>query len=204
VTDPNARNTARRPPTLILDEAPPLGTEDQEQHRMLSNANTEKGQILQTILVGQPELWDLLRRPEMQQFAQRISYDYYLSPLENADLVRDYIQHRLVQAGGSAEVFGPDTFALVYEASRGVPRLINLVCDTALVYGYGEEQATIGARLIEQVIADKERSLSPLGVQEEVADDAGDDSDPPPMQPSPRKAPRLKTIERAAIRLRKT
>jgi type II secretory pathway predicted ATPase ExeA len=198
------RYKAGRPVTLIIDEAQHLGTEYLEQLRMLSNVNTEKGQILQTILVGQPELWDLLRRPEMQQFAQRISYDYYLSPLENADLVRDYIQHRLVQAGGSAEVFGPDTFALVYEASRGVPRLINLVCDTALVYGFGEEQATFGARLIEQVIADKERSLSPLGVQEEVADDAGDDSDPPPMQPSPRKAPRLSTIERAASRLRKT
>jgi hypothetical protein len=90
------------------------------------------------------------------------------------------------------------------EAEAHLARWINLVCDTALVYGYGEEQATIGARLIEQVIADKERSLSPLGVQEEVADDAGDDSDPPPMQPSPRKAPRLSTIERAAIRLRKT
>ena len=150
------------PVTLIIDEAQHLGPDYLEQLRMLSNVNTEKGQILQTILVGQPELWDLLRRPELQQFAQRISYDYFLEPLDSAEITRDYIHHRIVQAGGDPDLFDADTFEPIFRATRGIPRLINLVCDTALVYGYGEERNTIGADLVEQVIRDKERSLSPL------------------------------------------
>ena len=66
---------------------------------MLSNVNTEKGMVLQTILIGQPELWDVLRSPELKQFAQRISYDYFLGPLETPDLTAQYIRHRLVAAG---------------------------------------------------------------------------------------------------------
>ncbi len=73
-----------RPVTLIIDEAQHLGPKYLEQLRMLSNVNTEKGMVLQTILIGQPELWDVLRSPELKQFAQRISYDYYLGPLEYA------------------------------------------------------------------------------------------------------------------------
>ena len=128
-----------RPVTLIIDEAQHLGPKYLEQLRMLSNVNTEKGMVLQTILIGQPELWDVLRSPELKQFAQRISYDFFLGPLETPELTAQYTRHRVVAAGGSADLFDEDVFPLVWEASGGVPRLINLICDTALVYGYAEE-----------------------------------------------------------------
>jgi general secretion pathway protein A len=192
------RFRAGRPVTLIIDEAQHLGLANLEQLRMLSNVNTEKGQILQTILVGQAELWDLLRRRELQQFTQRISYDYFLGPLENAELIRGYVEHRLHCAGAATNLFDEDTYALIWRATGGVPRLINLVCDTALVYGYGEERATIDRRIVEQVVADKSDSLTPL------ADDAGQT----PVQTDavntrrPVRPAQKSTIERAAIKNR--
>jgi len=152
-----------RPVTLIVDEAQHLGYKYLEQLRMLSNVNTEKGLLLQTILVGQPELWELLRKPELEQFAQRISYDYFLEPLAGADLTKEYIQFRLGQAGGDPQVFAEDTYDSIWRATAGVPRLINLLCDTALLYGYAEEKSTIDLPVINQVIKDKERSFSPIG-----------------------------------------
>jgi hypothetical protein len=186
---------------------------------MLSNVNTEKGQILQTVLVGQPELWDLLRKPELSQFAQRISYDYFLSPLDTPELVGDYIRHRLHEAGRDEELFLPEAFEMIFEASGGVPRLINLVCDTALVYGYAEGAERIGGQLIAQVLRDKEASFSPVGRRrnETVARpfQAPEPRSPdatlrPPEHASngqttdaPRRPAGLSTIERAALRLRK-
>jgi general secretion pathway protein A len=198
------RFQAGRPVTLIIDEAQHLGLANLEQLRMLSNVNTEKGQILQTILVGQAELWDLLRRRELQQFTQRISYDYFLGPLESDERTRAYIEHRLRCAGAEAPIFADDTFALIWSATGGVPRLINLVCDTALVYGYAEESQTIDRRLIEQVVADKTDSLTPM------ADDAGPEraeGNKPTKSPQSRTASRAaqrSTIERAALRNRST
>ena len=152
-----------RPVTLIIDEAQHLGYAYLEQLRMMSNVNTEKGLLLQTILVGQPELWDLLRSPELEQFAQRISYDYFLEPLGDADLTRQYIQHRIEKVGGNINLFAEDTYEEIWVATGGVPRLINLLCDTALVYGYADNQETIGISLVHQVIDDKRRSFSPIG-----------------------------------------
>jgi type II secretory pathway predicted ATPase ExeA len=151
------------PVTLIIDEAQHLGPAYLEQVRMLSNVNTEKGQVLQTILVGQPELWDLLRRPELSQFAQRIAHDCHLGPLESAALVEEYIKHRLKGAGGSVDVFEPATFALIWKATKGIPRLINLVCDTALVYGYAEREQHISQVIIDQVLEDKRSGFAAVG-----------------------------------------
>ena len=151
------------PVTLIIDEAQHLGPEYLEQLRMLSNENTERGQILQTILIGQPELWNLLRKPELEQFAQRISYDYFLAPLDSPDVVGKYIRHRLDNAGGREDLFTTETIEPIFNATGGVPRLINLLCDTALVYGYGEANDRIDAELIERVVADKAESFSPIG-----------------------------------------
>jgi type II secretory pathway predicted ATPase ExeA len=186
-----------RPVTLIIDEAQHLGPKYLEQLRMLSNVNTEKGMVLQTILVGQPELWDVLHRPELKQFAQRISYDYFLGPLETPDLTAQYVRHRLAAAGGSPDRFNEDTFQRIWEASGGVPRLINRICDTALVYGYAEEVQTIPLRIVEQVIKDKELSFAPL---------AGDA--PAREEPVDVKAPALaktkrSTIERAVLSINK-
>ncbi|MFU8814062.1 MAG: ExeA family protein [Pseudomonadales bacterium] len=195
------RFQANRPVTLIIDEAQHLGLENLEQLRMLSNVNTEKGQILQTILVGQAELWDLLRRRELQQFTQRISYDYFLGPLESGELTKAYIEHRLECAGAAAPIFDDDTFEMIWRGTGGVPRLINLVCDTALVYGYGEERATIGRDIIEQVLSDKRDSLTPMGDEEQspTADLSATGSGPRPI-----KAARGSTIERAVSSNRKS
>ena len=151
-----------RPVTLVIDEAQHLGASNLEQLRMLSNVNTEKGLILQTILVGQPELWDLLRRPELQQFTQRISYDYYLAPLPDEESVLEYVQHRLAYAGAERQIFEEDTFAEIFQSTGGVPRLINLICDTALVYGFADEQETIGLDVVQKVVADKANSVAPV------------------------------------------
>lgn len=195
------RFQANRPVTLIIDEAQHLGLENLEQLRMLSNVNTEKGQILQTILVGQAELWDLLRRRELQQFTQRISYDYFLGPLESGELTRAYVEHRLQCAGAKAAIFDDDSFELIWSGTGGVPRLINLVCDTALVYGYAEERATISRAAVEQVLVDKRDSLTPMGDEPETS--------PAPEQrsgggrPRPIKPARGSTIERAVSSNRK-
>jgi len=148
------------PVTLIIDEAQNLSLELLEQLRMLSNVNTEKGQILQTILVGQPELWDLLRNPSMIQFAQRISYDYFLKPLDGAKDVQQYIQHRLKVAGGDPDLFEQSVYQPISEATNGVPRLINLLCDTALVYAYAEESKQVSKAIVDQVVADKHASFA--------------------------------------------
>ncbi|MEM7099862.1 MAG: AAA family ATPase [Pseudomonadota bacterium] len=153
---------AGRPVTLIIDEAQNLSLELLEQLRMLSNVNTEKGQILQTILVGQPELWDLLRDPAMIQFAQRISYDYFLRPLEDIETVQHYIEHRIATAGSDRQVFHPDCYPLITRATRGVPRLINLLCDSALIYAYGEDLEQVPAKIVERVIEDKQASFAPI------------------------------------------
>jgi type II secretory pathway predicted ATPase ExeA len=192
-----------RPVTLIIDEAQHLGPKYLEQLRMLSNVNTEKGMVLQTILVGQPELWDVLRRPELKQFAQRISYDYFLGPLETPDLTGQYVRHRLAAAGGSPEVFEEDVYLRIWDASGGVPRLINLICDTALVYGYAEELKRIPLRIVNQVIKDKELSFAPLGTSVRTRDDAADTSNADTKATAA--GPRMKrsTIERAVLSINK-
>lgn len=178
-----------RPVTLIIDEAQHLGASNLEQLRMLSNVNTERGLILQTILVGQPELWDLLRRPELQQFTQRISYDYYLAPLPDVESVRAYIEHRLTYAGAERQIFDEETYKEVFTSTGGVPRLINLICDTALVYGFAEEQEIIGLDIVRKVVADKANSVAPM-LQEGVVGAVGS---------SRTGKRRTSTIERAVI-----
>ncbi len=190
-----------RPVTLIIDEAQHLGPKYLEQLRMLSNVNTEKGMVLQTILIGQPELWDVLRSPELKQFAQRISYDYYLGPLESPDLTAQYVRHRMTTAGGAPDLFEDDAYPLIWEASGGVPRLINLICDTALVYGYAEEMKTIPLRIVRQVIKDKELSFAPVGVMARGREDSSDGVRGDVIAvPSP---PRRSTIERAVLSIKK-
>ncbi len=155
------REEGRRP-VLIVDEAQGLDKRALEQLRMLSNVNVDKDQLLQMILVGQPGLWELLRTPELEQFAQRVAVDFHIDslPREEAD---EYIAHRLRVAGASERIFDEGALSVIWETARGLPRLINLICDTALVYGFSDGQRRIGADLIREVVADKRRSLSPLG-----------------------------------------
>src|SRR6185437_2881326 len=109
---------------LIVDEAQNLGSEALEELRMLSNINVDKQQFLQLILVGQPQLKELLRAPELLQFAQRVSSDFHLRPLESND-VREYINFRLNAVGARSELFTDDACKVIAETSRGIPRTIN-------------------------------------------------------------------------------
>ena len=140
---------------LIVDEAQNMSAETLEELRMLSNVNADKDQVLQVILVGQRELRDTLRRPDLIQFAQRIGVDYHLEPLTEAE-TRAYIRHRCQTAGGKVDLFTDQACAQIHQSTGGVPRLINLLCDTALVYGYAEQRDTIDAELINEVARDKQ------------------------------------------------
>ena len=150
-----ARN---RRTVLIVDEAQNLDKSALEALRMLSNINVDQHHVLQLVLVGQPELRRVLKQPELKQFAQRVSADYHILPLE-ADEIAAYIQHRLSVAGGDPQIFLPETYPLIHAHSGGVPRLINILCDTALVHAYGANLKTINTELIQEVISDRESGV---------------------------------------------
>jgi type II secretory pathway predicted ATPase ExeA len=141
---------------LIIDEAQNMSAETLEELRMLSNVNADKDQVLQIILIGQRELRETLRRPDLVQFAQRIGVDYHLEPLSEQE-TSDYIRHRCKTAGGKAELFSDQACQQVYRFTGGVPRLINLLCDTSLVYGYAEQREKVDAALIKDVAQDKQK-----------------------------------------------
>ncbi|MBK8973377.1 MAG: AAA family ATPase [Hahellaceae bacterium] len=146
---------------MIIDEAQKLDVDLLEQVRMISNLNYGKHLLIQFILIGQPELRAIIRRPELHQFAQRISVDYHLKRLSEIDTA-SYIMHRLTVAGGDPFLFDEDAKSLIWKASGGMPRLINVLCDTSLVYGYAVESPKITAEIVTQVIKDKEQGLSPI------------------------------------------
>lgn len=146
---------------LIIDEAQNLQPDALEGLRMLSNINADKHQILQLILVGQPQLKDILSAPQLLQFAQRVSSDFHLRPLSFTE-VAQYINHRLNLVGARQSLFTPDACALVAQASGGVPRAINILCDTALVFGFAMSAETISADLVAEVIEQK-RSFGIFG-----------------------------------------
>ncbi len=153
---------ANRRTVLIIDEAQNMGHETLEELRMLSNINAEKDQVLQIILVGQIGLRDHLRDPGLEQFAQRIAVDYHLEALD-PDETREYIRHRLNVAGGDLNLFNDEACIAVHKYSGGVPRLINLLCDTALVYGYAEQKRLVDSGLVHDVARDKHKgSVLPL------------------------------------------
>lgn len=139
---------------LIIDEAQNLDAEALEELRMLSNINANKDQLLQLILVGQPSLREILRLPELHQFAQRIAVAFNLKTL-SLEETWQYIRHRLEVAGGDPNLFDTKACAAVYYYTQGTPRLINVLCDTALVYGYGEQKQRIDVDIICQVVQEK-------------------------------------------------
>lgn len=147
-----ARN---RRTVLIVDEAQNMEADTLEELRMLSNVNADKDQVLQIVLVGQQQLRDTLRRPDLVQFVQRIAVDYHLTPL-TAEETQAYIRHRLVVAGGDPDLFTDEACAAVHRYSHGVPRLVNLLSDLALVYGYAEQRTQIDADLVTDVAREKQ------------------------------------------------
>jgi general secretion pathway protein A len=138
---------------LIIDEAQNLTIEILEELRLLSNINSEKDLLLQILLVGQPELRIKLSHPELRQFAQRVSVFFDLKRLDLEE-THEYIRHRLRVAGGDPALFRPEAIDLIHARTRGVPRLVNLMCDFALVYGFADRRSEIDAELITQVVRD--------------------------------------------------
>ncbi|MCF6252190.1 MAG: AAA family ATPase [Methylococcaceae bacterium] len=141
---------------LIIDEAQNLEIETLEELRLLTNINADKHLVLQLILIGQPELLEIMQRHELRQLAQRVSVDYKLKALGYKETTA-YIRHRLTIAGGKNLIFDKYAAAVVYYHSSGIPRLINTLCDYALVYGYAEEAPQIDLTLMLNVIKDKQQ-----------------------------------------------
>lgn len=139
---------------LVIDEAQNMDVSTLEELRLLSNINADKHVVLQVILVGQPELLDLLRKPELRQFAQRVSVNFNLKPL-NYNETAEYIRYRLQVAGSTNTIFDKYAVAAIYYHSGGIPRLINQLCDFALVYGFAEERQQLDLTLTMEVIKDK-------------------------------------------------
>jgi len=134
---------------LIVDEAQNLSTESLEQVRLLTNLETPTQKLLQIILLGQPELRDKLNDPELRQLAQRITARYHLTPLDR-DETEAYVRHRLAVAGALRSPFSRLGLRALYKRSGGVPRLINIIGDRALMAGYAREQTSIGERLVDR------------------------------------------------------
>ncbi len=154
--------TSRRRTILIIDEAQNLSAEALEHLRMLSNINSDKFQILQLVLVGQPQLRDLLLSPQLHQFAQRISSDFHLRALDRQEVAR-YIDFRLKAVGSTRPLFTLEACDLVAQASGGIPRMINVLCDIALVYGFAKQKRVVTDQIISDVIADKQQySIFPV------------------------------------------
>ena len=136
---------------LIVDEAQNLTTKALEELRLLNNINANQDELLKIVLVGQPELLDQLTRPELSQFAQRVTLEFHLEAL-NAEETGRYIKHRLQVAGCTQEIFDQDGIYTIYYLSGGVPRLINSLCDFTLLYGYSGGKTRLSAGEILEVV----------------------------------------------------
>ncbi len=139
---------------LIVDEAQNLDAETLEEIRLLTNINADDHMLLQLLLVGQPELHALLRRYELRQIAQRISVVAKLEPLDEKETAA-YVQHRIEVAGGDPGLFHKNALRLIHWNSGGIPRVINTLCDLALVYGYADRKRRIDAMLIADIARDR-------------------------------------------------
>ncbi len=142
-------NSQGRKTVVLIDEAQNLSIDVLEQLRLLTNLETDKRKLLQIILLGQPELRDMINRPQLRQLAQRITARYHLGPLEKKDIA-GYISHRIQVAGGQNNFFPPRAMTLIHKLSLGVPRLINLLCDRALLGAYTQQQKAVTPAIVRQ------------------------------------------------------
>lgn len=138
---------------LIFDEAQNLSLEGLEELRMLTNMNSNKDVLIQLILAGQPELRDMVRGPSMRQLAQRVAASFHLGAMD-AETVTQYIHHRLHSAGGSGQEFTSEACRRIYRETGGVPRLVNQLCEFALLYAWSAETHVIKESIVQQIIDD--------------------------------------------------
>jgi putative secretion ATPase (PEP-CTERM system associated) len=167
-------------PTLLIDEAQNLSPDLLEEIRLLSNLETDRAKLIQIILIGQPELNKVLMLPEMMQLRQRINISYHINPLTIDETVK-YIRHRLHVAGNVKAInFEGDMSEQIYRFSRGIPRLINILCDLALLAAFVEGKKAVSADVVRDVIRDlesrdnwnvpQESSSSETAVKEDASD----------------------------------
>jgi general secretion pathway protein A len=148
------QKAAGRSVVLVMDEAQNLSAEVLEQLRLISNLETETDKLIQIVLSGQPELLSLLARDELRQLNQRITVRYHLLPM-GFDSTRRYIDHRMELAGRfRAAEFTSAALKRVFRFSGGVPRLVNVVCDRALLIGYSEEERVISGPMVAQAVSE--------------------------------------------------
>lgn len=134
---------------LIIEEAQNLSDEVLEQLRLLTNLETNEKKLLQIILLGQPELRERLSKPELRQLSQRITARYHIRPLSKKE-VSSYIKYRLSVAGTETQIFPPNTTGIIYSLSKGIPRLINIICDRALLGAYTYDKYTVNKKIIKK------------------------------------------------------
>lgn len=157
----NDSDRAGKVPLLMIDEAHKLSFDVLEEIRLLTNFETSEKKLLQIVLSGQPEIKDLLNRPELWQLKQRVAVRLGIGPLSRAE-VSDYIVHRWCTAGGGADSpFSEDAILMIAFRSAGIPRVINCICDNALLLAYGRGIRTIGARVIADVVHDLDLDVQP-------------------------------------------
>ena len=138
---------------LIFDEAQNLSREGLEELRMLTNINSNKDVLVQLILVGQPELRKMVQQPGMLQLSQRIAASFHLGAMDR-ETVRAYIRHRLEAVGGTGMEFTDGAIEIIHRETRGVPRLVNQLCELALLYAWSEEARVIGSGVLSEVLKD--------------------------------------------------
>ena len=141
---------------LIIDEAQNLTSKVLEEIRMLSNLETEKEKLLQIILMGQPQLKTKLAHIKLEQFKQRIAINYHINSLTKEE-THEYIKHRIkLVLHEDLQIFTPEAIDAIFSHSNGTPRIINLICDSALLSGYIYETKTITASIIHEIIKERE------------------------------------------------
>jgi hypothetical protein len=207
------QRVAGRMVLLVIDEAQNLSLAALEELRMLSNLETEKSKLVQIVMVGQPNLRDKLASPEVEQLRQRITVTYHLPPLD-IDETANYINHRLRCAAlGAPMTFPREATDLIYGRSRGVPRIINVIGDATLLFGYAEERRAFDAATIGEVLVELETTgvLLPSSLppsphaaaagppQAAAAPPPGTVSAPWPAPPSPEAARAASAPAQAAV-----
>jgi general secretion pathway protein A len=150
-----------RSPVLIIDEAQNMPIETMEQLRMLTNLETSKDKLLQVVLVGQPELQEILDQHSLRQLKQRISVRSVIQPLTDTEAAA-YIRSRIERAGGDAKyVFSKDAIREIVNAAHGIPRTINTICDNALIAGFGMQQRPVTGKTVREVARDLQLKVKP-------------------------------------------
>ena len=163
-----AQHTAGKTVVLVVDEAQNLAPDVLEQVRMISNLETECDKLIQIVLAGQPELDDVLQRRDLRQLSQRITIRCRLTPMNRQD-TGDYIRHRLRVSGCRIPgLFTAGAVKRIYRFSRGVPRLINILCEQALVLAWTQESCTVTPAIALRVIVDTQLRPERMGVWQRI------------------------------------